>query len=233
MRVTGWFRAQAAKRRTVQQDWLARLPEDKRQLFEGTVNDLETHYIMLSVALNEALGMRAQGALVRAREEAAVSADLARLFAGRLLAALRALEEYGRHFADLPMVTPLKAEHFRGTAAQLAASWSHLFYHALLSGRLRFFHKLGALSRIVQDLVQKYSETAEEIATGISTDPLRDWTLLDHFHYDLNTCLRETIVLLKSFLCALPAKEVRAFEVRLCEFTAQSAPRGQYSRASA
>ncbi len=232
MRVLDWLRARAKKRRTVQQDWLARLPEDKLHLFELTANDLEMHYVMLSVALNEALGMRSRGALVRAREEAAVSADLAGLFAGRLLAALRALEECGRHFVDLPLVTPLKMVHFRGAAAQFAASWSHLFHHALLSGRLRFFHKLGALSRMVEDLVQQYRETAEEIASGVSTDPAHDWNLLDHFHYDLNTCLRETIVLLKSFLCALPAKEVHAFEVRLCEFTTQTVPSGQHSRAS-
>ena len=35
---------------------------------------------------------------------------------------------------------------------------------------------------------------------------------MDAAHYDLNTCLRETIVLLKSFLRALPEDQVGGFQ---------------------
>jgi len=37
------------------------------------------------------------------------------------------------------------------------------------------------------------------------------WQAVDAAHYDLNTCLREAIVLLKSFLMALPNEELEAF----------------------
>jgi trans-aconitate methyltransferase len=38
------------------------------------------------------------------------------------------------------------------------------------------------------------------------------WECLDDCHFDLNTCLRETIVLLKSFLVAIPENELDGFE---------------------
>jgi hypothetical protein len=41
------------------------------------------------------------------------------------------------------------------------------------------------------------------------------WNTLEILHYDLNTCLRETIVVLKSFLLALPNEELEEFKQRL------------------
>ena len=45
--------------------------------------------------------------------------------------------------------------------------------------------------------------------------PEREWGILDSSHYDLNTCLRESIVLLKCFLHALPAEQVTEFTAAL------------------
>ncbi|MGC1289649.1 MAG: hypothetical protein WA855_00080, partial [Candidatus Acidiferrales bacterium] len=46
---------------------------------------------------------------------------------------------------------------------------------------------------------------------------------LDELHYDVNTCLRETVVVLKSFILALPPKNLPLFEDDLS--TAASAAR--------
>jgi hypothetical protein len=45
--------------------------------------------------------------------------------------------------------------------------------------------------------------------------PESHWEALDSLHYDLNTCLRETIVVLKSFLLGLSPEELDAFCRRL------------------
>ena len=39
--------------------------------------------------------------------------------------------------------------------------------------------------------------------------------MLDKGHFDLNTCLRESIVLLKSFLVVLPDEQVTAFKAAI------------------
>jgi len=38
------------------------------------------------------------------------------------------------------------------------------------------------------------------------------WDEVDTDHYDLNTCLREAIVVLKSFLIALPESQLGTFQ---------------------
>jgi hypothetical protein len=50
--------------------------------------------------------------------------------------------------------------------------------------------------------------------------------MLDAVHYDLNTCLRETAVLYKSFLHALPEPQLASFEATLkgnCDAASESA----------
>ena len=45
--------------------------------------------------------------------------------------------------------------------------------------------------------------------------PERAWQELEVLGYDLNTCMGETTVILKSFFCALPPEELEAFRQKL------------------
>ena len=201
--------------RSVREDWLAWLPAEKNRLFDGTVNQLEVSYWMLSVTLNEALTLRGQDQLAHAQVQAGVSADLFDRLAAGLLAALGALEDHGRHFGTLPNVAALHPEFFRGETAQYIARKSSLLQRVLFASRSKFFHKLRALADIVEELQQQFRDVAEEIADWVAARPGASWETLDVLHYDLNTCLREVTVMLKSFLCALPNEEVPHFQKKL------------------
>lgn len=43
------------------------------------------------------------------------------------------------------------------------------------------------------------------------------WAEVDAHHSDLNTCLRETIVVFKSFLIALPEGQLGAYQNTVCQ----------------
>ena len=201
--------------RSVREDWWAWLPAEKNQLFDATVVELETYYTVLSITLDEGLSLRSQGRLLRAREQASVCAELFRRLAMRLLTALRALEAHGRHFGTLPSIAPLNPEFFRGETAQRIARKNQLMSRVLFSMRSRFFHKLRNLAEAIEELEEEFRDASDEIAAGSSVHPVADWQALDIRHYDLNTCLRETTVLLKSFLCALPNEQVQLFAQKL------------------
>ena len=64
----------------------------------------------------------------------------------------------------------------------------------------------------MEDLGRAFRAAAGDLADGLSTDRQRMWNEVDADHYDLNTCLREAIVLFKSFLVVLPVAELGAFE---------------------
>jgi hypothetical protein len=199
----------------VLEDWRAWLPGEKRRLFDATLAELETSHAMLSIALDEAFGLRDQSRLAPAREQAGISVDLFHRLATRLLTLLRALEEHGRHFGTLPNLVPLNPEYFRGETAQRIARKNNLLSRVLLSMRSRFFHKLRDLAAICEELVAEFREAAEEVAEGSSVHPVAHWMALDELHYDLTTCLHETTILLKSFLHALPNEEVQPFMQRV------------------
>ncbi len=209
------MRAKRPRARSVREDWFGWLPAEKDRVFDGVSNELEACYGMLSVALDEAFALRGAGSLARAQEQAGVSADLFDRLAARLLAALHALEEHGRHFGTLPNVCALNPDFFRSESAQRMAWKSNLLSKVLFPSRLRFSLKLRSLAETVEDLNGQFRSTAEEIADGASIQPRAHWDALEILHYDVNTCLREATIVLKSFLCALPSEQIPSFRQKL------------------
>ncbi|HEV2490031.1 MAG TPA: hypothetical protein VGT03_09505 [Candidatus Acidoferrales bacterium] len=204
-----WQRAQESQklkcaRSTVQEDWIAWLPSEKRAVYEKVARRWEESYAMLSVALNDALSLREQGQLVQARENLSVAAGLIIRLAEPLLLAHQILETRGRLLVVSPPVVPLDPANFRTQIARQSASWDQLLHRILFASRSRYSHKLRALELMVIALTEEFCATSEELASGTHTRPESCWLTLDSLHYDLNTCLRETMVLLKSFLRGLP-----------------------------
>ena len=89
---------------------------------------------------------------------------------------------------------------------------SSLLNHVLLSQRLQFLHKISTLEEMVLDLGKDYRHAANDLADGVASHPKKMWDEVDSDHYDLNTCMREAIVVLKSFLIVLPESQLGAFQ---------------------
>jgi len=199
----------------VSDDWTASLPREKAQLFDTVVRSWESSYAMLSVALDESLSLRARGELVCSRQQISVTADLLRRLVSSLTSCCLAVDIRAQRISRLPAVEPLKMEFFRGSTAQTAASWNGIVHHVLFGDRSRFFHKLRILSDTLQRLDGEFSSTATEICAGLSVTASTSLGTLDCLHYDFSTCLRETEVVLKSFIRALPDDELAAFSTDL------------------
>ena len=200
---------------TVQEDWVAWLPEAKDRLFAFTHQELEVSYSILSVTLDDALTLCKQGLLPPARQQAVVFADLFERLAGCLRGVLRALYEHGHHFGTLPNVAPLHSVFFRSARSQQIARTNSLLSFLVLRGRTRFFRKLGALEQIVADLNKDAHSIVGDVAKANSFRLVKQWQGLEILHYDLNTCLCETTIMLKSFFCVLPGDELKEFRPRL------------------
>jgi len=219
---------------SVRDDWVARLPQQKQRFYESVVREWEDAYAVLSVALNEALSYRAQGELVRAREGVEIAGAVVNRLGEPLLAAYMTLELRGRHLPRVPTVNPLNPEFFRGETAQQNAAWNQLLHRILFGSRSRYLHKLRVLESTVSTVVDDFQETAADIAEGVQIHPQESWSALDNLHYDLNTCLRESVVMLKSFLKALPDARLDGLreELHASVFTVRSRARPRLSRVS-
>jgi hypothetical protein len=214
--VFGQHRRKAADaRRTVSEDWIAALPREKGNIYQAVVRGWESSYAMTSVALDGALSLRSRGELVCARQQVFISADLLVRLAATLVVACGAVSNRGRRLNNVPLVEPLNTEFFRGETAQSAAHWNELLHHVLFADRSRFFQKLRILSDTVERVVREFDETAQELSQGLAIRPADCWRELECLHYDFNTCLCESEIILKSFLRALPTEQLAAFASEL------------------
>ena len=170
---------------------------------------------MASVSLNEALSLRSRGELVRARQQVTISAELLTRIAVALIDACQSISAHGRSINSIPQVLPLNTEYFKGQTAQSAASWNELLHHVLFADRSRFFQKLRILSETLENLVVEFHTEARELSDALSIHPNESWAVLASHHYDFNTCMRETEILLKSFLRTLPTEQISAFSSEL------------------
>ena len=197
---------------SVQADWSAWLPENKNRLFLAFSGDFETSYTMLSVSLNEAISLRLEGRLAQSRQASMVLGELSSRLTRPLADMLRVLGSHARHFGTVPNFAPLDPTNFRGSRCQRAARMSSLLSYVLLTQRSQYLHKVDELQGMVENLEKDFCAAATEVAEGTSVQPAELWLELDLLHYDLNTCLRESIVVLKSFLLVLPDEELAGFE---------------------
>jgi hypothetical protein len=207
--------ARRVARRKVLEDWIAVLPREKTQVYEAIVQRWECAYAMMSVALDEALSLRACGELVCARQQVSVAAGLLARLAPSLVSLCETLTARGQHAPKLPAVEPMNADFFRGNTAQSAASWNGILHHVLFSARSRYFHKLRILSHTIALLEREFEEAAGDITKNLAVQPGDCWQRLDVLHYDFNTCLRESEIVLKSFLRMLPDEQLSALASQL------------------
>ena len=218
-------RLPSARGMTVKDDWRAWLPEKKDRVFRAYVRQLEISYNMLSVSLDEALALRHGGRFAKASLAVCVTPDLCNRFAHPLVALLWSLSEHAKHHGTVPNAAPLDPANFQGARGQKAAHRNSLWCRVLLSERYQFLYKISTLGEMVDDLNLDFCAAANDIANSNSLQCDAEWRAVDAAHYDLNTCLREAIVLLKSFLMALPDCELGAFETTVCTQMGVSKPK--------
>ena len=203
--------------RTVREDWFAWIPNEMDQLFDATRSDLESSTVILSISLDEAISLCNGGRFETAKERAAVVRSLFDRLAIRVNHVICTLRDHGSHFGTVPNVKPLSPSNFRGASAQRVSMMNSVLAKVLFRERTRFFHKLYSLGEIVEDLHEEAGKILAGISDGASHLTDRAWQQLEVLGYDLNTCMSETTIILKSFFCALPPEELDTFRQKLID----------------
>jgi hypothetical protein len=185
------------------------------ELFGTARHEMESSNLILSVSLDDALALCKRGDYTTARDRVQVVKGLFDRLAVRVNSVVLAIKDHGFHFGTLPNVTSLSPSNFRGSLAQRIALKDSVLAKVLFRERTRFFHKLDALGDIVDGLQQQAGAILVEISAEAPEVSERDWQELEVIGYDLNTCMQETTIILKSFFCALPAEELELFGSKL------------------
>lgn len=217
-------RAPSRRYDSVQQDWRAFLPEAKSAFFFQHAEELEKTYFTFSISLNEALDFHNRRLGVQAFDAITVSSELCSIMALRVNAVLHSIRQRGRHFGLLPNFAPLDSSNFQTDRGQRAARSNTLLGRILLSRHSQFLQKIVTLEHLVDTLDNDFAESVEELSKTDWFSGSAAWEKLGACHFDLNTCLRETIVLLKSFLFVLPDAQLAGMD-----FTIRGLARNRHS----
>lgn len=202
----------SARSTSVKDDWEAWLPEEKLSIFQKHSQQLESDYSMLSISLNEAIELRDSGHRQKALQAVSVTPDLCWRLVDQVEALLLSLGEHAKHYGIVPNTSPLNPANFQGSRGQGKARISGILSHIVLTNRSQFLQKIETLKDMVSSIGQDFCTPAEILGEGTAIHPDSLWKTVDANHYDVNTCLRESIVLLKSFLLAMPAAQLSNFQ---------------------
>lgn len=201
--------------RSVLEDWVAWIPNEMDLLFDATRSELETSNSILNITLDEALSLCKGGQYDSAKDRAIIFTGLFDRLAVRVRYVAHAIKDHGTHFGTLPNVTPLSPSNFRGATAQRVSLMNNVLAKVVFRERTRFFHKLDSIDEIIAHLQKETHAIVSDMSEGDSGFSDRAWRQLEVLGYDLNTCMGETTVILKSFFCALPTVELEPFQKKL------------------
>lgn len=197
---------------SVLEDWGTWLPQAKAEAFDCCVRRLEVFYGIFSISLDEALELQRTGKAGQSCRAVFVIPGLCTRLVSSLQGLLHTLGAHARHFGIVPNTAPLDAANFRGPCEQRTARRNDLLSQVLLTQRSQFLYKIETLGEMVLSIHKNFCEVAADLGSGESLEPSSDWRALDDAHFDLNTCLREAIVVLKSFIVVLPDEQLGIFQ---------------------
>jgi hypothetical protein len=199
-------------------DWLTELPQEHGRVFKKYANDFETAYLVLSISLDEAVGLHKSGRLGDCYAAVgiipALSIGLAKLIDEMLCnIAQRCMRD-----RISPSVAPLNPEDFLGHWSRRAAMTQSIQHSLLLKRGLQFRYKIRKLRSINKRLAGDFSQVAGTLSSeSVLADVQELWTRMSTLHFDINTCMREVIVMLKCFLHMLPENTLREFDESLAD----------------
>jgi hypothetical protein len=213
---------------SVEIDWMGALPESHLTVFKMNCKELDSSFAMFAVSLNEAVTLYRDGSLALSFEQAALSSGLCLRLYGNLDNVLRSLSKHSYAHGTNPSVASLNPADYRSHHGSRAALASSLWSVAVFSQHKKFVNKAETLRAMVKHIGNDVCTSADLLGSrGATIVQGPQWLTMTEGYWDLNTCLQETLVLLKCFLRVLPDDQVSAFQDSITNLEARKACAGQ------
>lgn len=191
-------------------DWFGPISHAKLGVFRSSVEELDSLYWMLSVSMDEATALRKVGEYERAFQVISITPTLCARFARQLKRLLRMLQEHVSNHDLTPGVTPLPTSSLQSNRVQFSSLKGSLLIKMHFPQQFRFLAKCRALQALAERLSHDFCHSASALKeTGSSNAAERICTAMCAAQYDLNSCVRETVEMLKCVLRVTPAEQLQ------------------------
>jgi CheY-like chemotaxis protein len=205
---------------SVQVDWLGFLAATHLSVFQLFAKESESNYFMFSVALDEAITLRGKCSKTESFQMVELASDLCDRLSENLNKMFGSMAEHCKKHGTTPSVAPLQAECFCSSSVRRLVLFNRLLNYPLSSRHALFLGKLHTLNKLVALCCVDFHRAALDLAaTNVALASLdSSWAAMDAAHYDVNTCFRELLVMLKCFLRVLSPDDLALFERMLLRF---------------
>jgi hypothetical protein len=198
---------------SVEIDWLGFLPPVQLNAFRKHSKESESCYFVFSIELNEAMTLRDEGSRTESLHVARLASDLCGRLTENLDNVCGAMAEHCKEHGTAPSLAALDPECFCCRRVRRWALRDRALHRLPLSRNSRFLRKLSTLSQIVAVSCADFRRATIDLTVAQGADSAgRLWAVMDAAEYDLNTSLRELLVMLKCFLRVLSADDLALFE---------------------
>ncbi len=199
---------------SVDVDWYGTLLPGHLQAFITHSKELESPYLMFSIVLDEAISLRNASLQSDSLNYVVLASSLCVRLMHRLKDMLASLAAHCDGHSLQPSVAAFQPETFLTMTGRFSARTRLLFNLVPCSQQTPFLAKIFDLETIVDNVGCSFCSAAETLTTSIGRafDDEFLWEAIDAGHFDLNTCLRELLVMLKCFFRVQPVEQVEIFE---------------------
>jgi hypothetical protein len=190
------------------------LDEDRANIYQPVVQEIETQAAILGISLNDAFEERDAG-------NPEIAWRLVRLSVSewdRLTEILTLLlSRMTKHLAAAKIVVPTRtmgAHHFRSRVMVDYVRMHELLDQLVFQSRLRFQLHLRVLRRAVETLSGEFRRSYR-YAERTGDRPPELWTRFDLYFHDLDLVAKETLLAFRALLTCLPHSALSGFGVDL------------------
>jgi hypothetical protein len=205
----------------VRSEWHALLSPRGQTLFESTRNEIESHSLMLDVAMNEALSVRQLGDIDEAIRFLNIGGEIIERFTPNLISLLSVMARFSRMVSAIAPVDPLIPKDFHLAELASLAHLHRLMNQVVVSTKQRFRLRIYVLGKGLSIASHYFISKIRDIVLHKSQDQ-KEWREIAEIEQDFNSLSRESLRSFRALLEVLSSEDARKLSQDLRTSTASN-----------
>ncbi|MFN8009032.1 MAG: hypothetical protein U0V70_18785 [Terriglobia bacterium] len=192
----------------VRSEWHALLSPRGQSVFETARNEIESHSLMLDVAMNEALSIKQLGDIDEAIRFLNIGGEIIEKFTPNLLSLLAVMTKFSRMVSAIAPVDPLIPKDFHLGELVSLAHLHRLMHQVVVSTKQRFRLRIYVLAKGISIASHYLINKITDLVTHRSQDQ-KEWREIVEIEQDFNTLSRESLRSFRALLEVLSSEDAR------------------------
>jgi len=192
----------------VRSEWHALLNPRGQRLFESARNEIESHSLMLDVAMNEALCVKQLGDIDEAIRFLNIGSEIIERFTPNLLSLLSIMARFSRMVSAIAPIDPLIPKDFHMAELVSLAHLHRFMNQVIVSAKQRFRLRIYIIGKGLSIASHYLISKIKDIVLHKNQEE-KEWREVVEIEQDFNTLSRESLRSFRALLEVLSGEDAR------------------------